>query len=188
MAATKREAILEAALDLFVEKGVSAATTREIAEKAGTAEGNLYRHFESKDSLARHLFGECAGRFRKRLVDAAAGASSPAEKIGALVRAMFAFASDEEAAFSFIILSHHTEFASGPIRNPQPLPRDVFGEVIRSGIDRGVFRPVDPNLGTAWIVGMTQRAITFARSGRIECPKEETVERTVEAAIRLLEP
>lgn len=186
MAVTKREAILDAALDLFVEKGVSAATTREIAEKAETAEGNLYRHFESKDSLARHLFGECAGRFRRRLVDAASSAASPPEKISALIHGIFAFAAEEERAFAFIVLTHHTQFATGPIRNPQPLPRDVFVEVVRSGIDRGEFRPVDPNLATSWIVGMAQRAITFRRAGRFDLPDDEVVRETVDAALRIL--
>ncbi len=188
MAANKREAILDAALDLFVEKGVSAATTRQIAEKAATAEGNLYRHFESKDSLARHLFGECAGRFRKRLVEAASSAPTPPEKIGALVRGIFAFAAEEERAFAFIVLTHHTEFATGPIRNPQPLPRDIFLEVIRTGVDRGEFRPVDPNLATSWIVGMAQRAITYTKAGRIDLPDEQVVRETIDASLRILSP
>jgi hypothetical protein len=58
--------------------------------------------------------------------------------------------------------------------------------VIRSGVERGEFRPVDPNLATAWIVGMAQRAITFARAGRVDLPSNQVVERTVEAALRLL--
>ncbi|MFH1680727.1 MAG: TetR/AcrR family transcriptional regulator [Candidatus Eisenbacteria bacterium] len=186
VATTKKEAILDAALDLFVEKGISAATTREIARRAGTAEGNLYRHFESKDTLARHLFGDCAGRFRRRLVDAAAAAVEPEARIRSLVRAIFLFAAEEPRAFAFIVLSHHNEFATGPIRNPQPLPKDIFCEAIRSGTESGVFRPVDPNLATSWIVGLTHRAITFAQMGRIRLPGEEVVRETAEAALRLL--
>lgn len=184
--ATKKEAILDAALDLFVVRGISAATTREIAKQAGTAEGNLYRHFESKDALARHLFGECAGRFRKLLIEAASSAEDPVGKIRALVRAIFAFAVKDPRAFAFIVLTHHTEFATGPIRNPQPLPKDVFCEAIRSGIESKAFRPIDPNLATSWIVGMTQRAIAFAETGRIALPSEEIVRETTEAALKLL--
>lgn len=185
-AATKKDAILEAALDLFVEKGVCAATTREIARKAGTAEGNLYRHFPSKDHLARHLFGECAGRFRKRLIDEVGRVEGPREKLTALVRAIFGFAKDETSAFSFILLSHHREFDTGPIRNPQPLPKDVFVDVIRSGIDAGVFRDIDPTLATSWVVGMAQRTVTFSQLGRITLPFDEIAEETARAALRML--
>ncbi|MFH1277873.1 MAG: TetR/AcrR family transcriptional regulator [Candidatus Eisenbacteria bacterium] len=187
-AITKRDAILEAALGLFVEKGISAATTREIAQKAGTAEGNLYRHFPSKDHLARHLFGECAGRFRKRLLEEVEKETGPRERLAALVRGIFSFARDEAGAFNFILLTHHREFDTGPIRNPQPLPKDLFVDVIRSGIDAGVFREMDPALATSWVVGMAQRSITFTQLGRITVPFEEAADETARAAVRALEP
>ncbi len=46
-----RERILEAALDLFSERGYRAASMPEIARAAGTAVGNLYRYFPSKEEL-----------------------------------------------------------------------------------------------------------------------------------------
>lgn len=182
----KREAILAAALDLFVEKGISAATTREIAGRANTAEGNLYRHFPSKDHLARHLFGECAGRFRKMLSEAVAEGSDPVEHLRGLVRALFRFAREEQTAFAYLMLSHHREFETGPVRNPQPLPKDIFTDTIRAGIESGRFLSVEPDLATSWVIGMTQRAITFLQAGKISLPHEEIAERTAEAAIRLL--
>jgi len=184
---TKKNDILEAALDLFVEKGISAATTREIAKRAETAEGNLYRHFPSKDALARHLFGECAGRFRKALCRAAATEEDPARKIRTLVVAIFRFAEEEPNAFSYLILSHHREFATGPIRNPRPLPKDIFVEAIGKGIEKGVFRDVDPGLATSWVVGMVQRTITFQVAGRIGPGTKRVVEETARAALRALE-
>lgn len=47
----RREAILEAALPLFAEKGFEAVTTKEIAEAAGVSEALLYRHFASKHEI-----------------------------------------------------------------------------------------------------------------------------------------
>jgi AcrR family transcriptional regulator len=46
-----RVRILEAALDLFAERGYRAASVPEIARAAGTAVGNLYRYFPSKEAL-----------------------------------------------------------------------------------------------------------------------------------------
>ena len=46
-----RESLLNAALDIFSEKGFNGATTRSIAERAGVNEVTLFRHFGNKDSL-----------------------------------------------------------------------------------------------------------------------------------------
>ncbi len=48
-------AILDAAEDLFSDKGLSAAHMNEIAAKAGVAVGTLYNHFEDRDALLSAL-------------------------------------------------------------------------------------------------------------------------------------
>ena len=46
-----RRAILEAAEELIRCRGMGGATTRAIAERAGCAEGTIYRHFADKHTL-----------------------------------------------------------------------------------------------------------------------------------------
>ncbi|GAB3758982.1 TetR/AcrR family transcriptional regulator [Microlunatus parietis] len=46
-----RQLLQSAALDLFLDKGFDATTTREIAERAGVTEMTLFRHFPTKESL-----------------------------------------------------------------------------------------------------------------------------------------
>lgn len=53
--ATKAK-ILEAALDLFRERGYEAATMRAIAERAGVALGNAYYYFGSKEHLIQAFY------------------------------------------------------------------------------------------------------------------------------------
>ena len=48
-------AILDAAEELFSDKGLSAAHMNEIAAKAGVAVGTLYNHFEDRDALLSAL-------------------------------------------------------------------------------------------------------------------------------------
>lgn len=52
-----RERILDAALDLFVEKGYEKTSLREIAERLGFTKAALYYHFSSKQDIlmALHL-------------------------------------------------------------------------------------------------------------------------------------
>ncbi|MFS0674711.1 TetR/AcrR family transcriptional regulator [Ornithinibacillus sp. 179-J 7C1 HS] len=47
----KQKGILEAATELFAEKGYAATSTSEIAKKAGVAEGTIFRHYKSKKDL-----------------------------------------------------------------------------------------------------------------------------------------
>jgi AcrR family transcriptional regulator len=47
----RRLALLEAATSVFAERGFEAATTREIAERAGCAEGLIHRYFAGKRGL-----------------------------------------------------------------------------------------------------------------------------------------
>jgi AcrR family transcriptional regulator len=58
-----RETILEAARRIIDEQGLQAATTRNISELAGCAEGTIYRHFEDKHELFLELFAGSAPEF-----------------------------------------------------------------------------------------------------------------------------
>lgn len=47
----KQTAILRAAVEVFAEKGYAAAATSEIAQKAGVAEGTIFRYYKTKKDL-----------------------------------------------------------------------------------------------------------------------------------------
>lgn len=51
-----RQAILQAALALFAEKGFYQTTTKAISRRAGIAEGTLFNYFPSKEDLALYFF------------------------------------------------------------------------------------------------------------------------------------
>ncbi len=56
----KQIRILEAAVDIFSEKGFAAASTSEIAQKAGVAEGTIFRHYKTKKELLLAIAGPIA--------------------------------------------------------------------------------------------------------------------------------
>ncbi|MCX8001084.1 MAG: TetR/AcrR family transcriptional regulator [Anoxybacillus mongoliensis] len=43
--------ILQAAIEMFAEKGYAATSTSEIAKRAGVAEGTIFRHYKTKKDL-----------------------------------------------------------------------------------------------------------------------------------------
>jgi AcrR family transcriptional regulator len=53
-----REHLLDAALDLFAERGFEASTTKLIAERAGVPNGLIYYYFGTKEKLLEVLFTE----------------------------------------------------------------------------------------------------------------------------------
>ena len=66
-----RQRIVEAAVECFAERGFRAASTREIASRAGANQGLITYHFKSKDALwkaaADRLFGELRRRVMERV-------------------------------------------------------------------------------------------------------------------------
>ena len=50
-----RQAVLQAAYELFLEKGYSATSIRAIAERAGLALGGIYNHFDNKEAIFSEL-------------------------------------------------------------------------------------------------------------------------------------
>ncbi|MCL6617889.1 MAG: TetR/AcrR family transcriptional regulator, partial [Anoxybacillus ayderensis] len=47
----KQMKILQAAIDMFAEKGYAATSTSEIAKRAGVAEGTIFHHYKTKKDL-----------------------------------------------------------------------------------------------------------------------------------------
>ncbi len=58
----KQVRILEAAIEIFAEKGFAAASTSEIAQKAGVAEGTIFRHYKTKKELLLSIAGPIAAK------------------------------------------------------------------------------------------------------------------------------
>jgi len=50
-----RQAVMDAAYDLFLEKGYAATSMRQVAERAGLALGGIYNHFSSKEAIFSEL-------------------------------------------------------------------------------------------------------------------------------------
>lgn len=58
--------LLDAALDLFVEKGFAATRAEEVAARAGVSKGTLFLYFQSKEELLKAVVREnISGRFKE---------------------------------------------------------------------------------------------------------------------------
>ena len=62
-----RSALIEAAADLFAERGPSRVSVREIATRAGVNHGLVHRHFGSKDGLLKAVMSALADDVHDRV-------------------------------------------------------------------------------------------------------------------------
>jgi len=97
-------AIMDAAVDVFSEKGYDAATMTEIAARSSTAIGSLYRFFPSKEVLAEALLRRYAKHVSTSLSELAARVErmSMDSLAGALVDFMLALQSQRRLAIALV--------------------------------------------------------------------------------------
>jgi AcrR family transcriptional regulator len=55
----RRERIIEAARQIFSEKGFHGTTTKELAQKAAVSEALIFQHFPSKDAIYSAMLASC---------------------------------------------------------------------------------------------------------------------------------
>lgn len=60
-----RDRVLNAALNLFNERGSGAVTTNHVAAGAGISPGNLYYWFSNKDEIVRELYAQFVGAYER---------------------------------------------------------------------------------------------------------------------------
>ncbi len=107
---TKREAVLEAALELFEERTYGSTPMPLIAERAGVGAGTIYRHFPSKEALANAIYRDGKGEMARYLVDGIPPGLDPRGEFTHWWRQLFAFAAAHPAAFAFLETHHHAPY------------------------------------------------------------------------------
>jgi AcrR family transcriptional regulator len=100
-----RERIVEAALAAFAAKGFRGASTRDIAQRAGTNQGLITYHFRSKDELWRAAADRIFGMLQKTLGErlSALDLDDPRERAREAIRAYVRFAAAHPELFRLMV-------------------------------------------------------------------------------------
>ena len=85
--ARTRTALLDAALQVFAEKGVGAAALHEVAARAGISNGSFYNYFRTREELVNAASGLLAQRFTGDISLAYASVTNPVERLAIGCRA-----------------------------------------------------------------------------------------------------
>lgn len=139
--------IVEAALDLFVEKGFAATRMDEIARRAGVTKGTVYLYFPSKEDLFRAVVEEMMGpniEAGERLVAEHEGTAT--ELVRKLIVAWWELVGNSRVACLSKLMTgeaaNFPELAQYYVDHVVVRARRIFEAALRRGIDGGEFRPV----------------------------------------------
>jgi len=140
----KREAILDAALALFSERGFHGTAVPLVAERAKVGAGTIYRYFPSKEALVNAVYQRS-----KRLIATALFDDFPFEaptraQLKAFWRRASAFAKNHRRDLEFCELHHHEDYLDDESRALERIvlaPAEAF---FAAGQEAQVIRAGDP--------------------------------------------
>ncbi len=163
----KRDAILAAALDLFVERGFFGTTVPEIADRAGVGAGTIYRYFDSKEALVNSIYREEKLRFAEDVIAGVHTVGPARELFRVLWMKMARFAAAHPKSFVFLELHHHARYLDDDSRAVEQRMLDLFTNVIVASQARGELKDGPPRLLMGIVmgafVGVVRSCVEFER-------------------------
>ena len=165
--ADKREAILGAALELFVERGFWGTAVPEIAERAGVGAGTIYRYFESKEALVNAIYRQEKMRFSAAVLEKFPATTNTREQFRTIWMRMAEFATANPSAFIFLELHHHASYLDEQSRTVEQRMLEVITAVVTAAQARRELKAGSPRLLMGMVmgafVGVTRSCLDFAQ-------------------------
>ncbi len=145
----RREAILDAAVDLFSQRGFRGTTTRELAAAVGVSEPTLYQHFATKSELYSAIIDLRSTRGEEKfgpLLEDAAQSNDDRVYFRALATVIQHWYSEDSAYVRLLLysaLEGHELSSLCYERQASVLHQRVAG-YIKKRIEQGALREMDP--------------------------------------------
>ena len=167
-AGSAREALVEAAVACFYEKGYEATSVQEVVERAGVTKGAFYHHFSSKDELLAHIHDTFMDVQLQMIERVAARDASAREKLVELVEEIVVGAQRFQAHHT--IFFEQRRFLSDERFAQALLKRHAFEQhlidILDQGIAAGEFSKVGSTRVLAFgVIGMAAWTYQWIRPG-----------------------
>lgn len=160
-----RDEILEAAAQIFREKGFHAASMQDIAEAVNLQKASLYYHVSSKQEILLALLDQALDLLIERMQQVLAQPLSPDEKIRQAMCAYLQAMLEHRDLAAVLLLEHRSLEPQFQARHTPR--RDRFErqwrDLINEGRDIGVFECSDPSLASRFVLGVLNWTITWYR-------------------------
>lgn len=164
----KRQAILDAGLALFAERGYHGVNTADVARTAGVAVGTLFRLFKTKEELANQVYLYCARLYDAHLPAAMPGGLPPRRQFAALWSAMVGFYRENALGFIFYELVSHRDYLDDTGKLARQTHKAFIFEAIKAWQSKGVLRRDSHEAIRAVVIGSFGRLVREASEGDFE--------------------
>ncbi|HEY8143735.1 MAG TPA: TetR/AcrR family transcriptional regulator [Kofleriaceae bacterium] len=142
----RRDAILDAALECFVDRGFHGTAMPDIAKKTGIAAGTIYHYFASKEELVNALFRKWKAEIARRVFTAFPQGAPTRQQFQVMWREMIAFALAHPAAFAFLELHNHSSYLDAESVAADRGLKIFAGAIVQQAQKDGVIKPLDAAL------------------------------------------
>lgn len=166
--ADKREAILDAALELFAERGFHGTAVPLVAEHAKVGAGTIYRYFASKEELVNALFKLHKSNLGEALARNFPFEAPAREQFHVFWKRAAAFAKNHPQALRFLELHHHQDYLDDESRALELrilMPAHAFFEMAKQN---QVAKPVPTELLMAIVWGSFTGVVKASWLGHLE--------------------
>lgn len=181
--------IMDAAMRLFSVKGFHTVSMQEIATEAEFAIGTLYKFFASKEALYQAIMDQNTGQIMGIIGPILDSDADEREKIARMIRASLDIFRKNAPVIRLFLQANqqrvHVCDCTPPSENAAKFHRTMLmnlERVISSGVAKGLFRDIDPQVG-ALALDATLRALVFSAA---QASQEDLLERRVADFERLL--
>lgn len=168
----KRAAIVEAALELFAERGFDGSAVPLVAERAGVGAGTIYRYFANKEALVNAVFQEQKGRLVSALLTDFPFDAPPREQFHYFWERATGWLRQNPRAFRFLELHHHAPYLDERSRTIEAqvdgLAMRFFEETARQRITK----PMPPELLVHLVWGAVVGVVKAEIQGHITLSRE----------------
>ena len=141
-----RARIMDTAEALFRRLGFAKTAVADIAADLKMSPANVYRFFPSKNAIIEAICQRCLAECEERAWAVARSRGSAAERAERLVLEILAYHKENHLTDQRVndMVLAAIELSWGPIRAHKEHIRMVLEAILREGIERGEFEPVDP--------------------------------------------
>ena len=192
----QRRRILDAAKELFDERGIDRTTMAEVMAASGLRASTLYEYFSKKDDIVWAILSEMLEEDSARVKVAVDGATTGLAKIMALLECMADQLSTEPARVRFMAQFDAMYARDWPVERLLTLEGqlnggfEVFRELIREGIaDGSLRRDLDPDLTLHAVfnavIGAQRRLASLGT--KVEREYGQSIDRLFREMIRIVE-
>jgi AcrR family transcriptional regulator len=163
----RRLQLIEAAGELFADRGYDDTRIVDIVERAGVAKGLFYWYFENKEALFRDLVEQNRLQLRRTQAAAIDLAAEPLRRIRQGAEASVVYMANHARLFSLIEVESVAQLADVLRQGTEEHARDV-ASIVAEGIADGTVRDEDPMLLAYGVVGAVGYYGHFQRTGRVD--------------------